>query len=352
MGTLRVNLNERSYDIVNEAGILQHCGTHIAPRLGGTRCFVVSDTNVAPRYGDAVLDSLAAAGLEATLLTIPAGERSKTPEMLAWLWEQMAQGGVTRTDAVIALGGGVVGDLAGFAAATMLRGVDYIQIPTTLLAQVDSSVGGKVAVDLVAGKNLAGAFYQPKLVLMDPETLTTLPDRVFADGMAEVIKYGCIWDEALFAKLERLGSRAAVMREITDITTACCDIKRQVVEQDELDLGIRMILNFGHTLGHVYEKAYHYETYTHGEAVAAGMVAAAKLGQKLGHTPAGTEERIAALLAAFGLPTAIEAERTVCETVLGLDKKNQGKTIHFIFLERLGKALPVAMDRAALLAQL
>ena len=352
MGTLRVNLNERSYDIVNEAGILQHCGTHIAPLLRGKRCFVVSDTNVAPRYGDTVLDSLAAAGLEATLLTIPAGERSKTPEMLAWLWEQMAQGGVTRTDAVIALGGGVVGDLAGFAAATMLRGVDYIQIPTTLLAQVDSSVGGKVAVDLVAGKNLAGAFYQPRLVLMDPETLTTLPDRVFADGMAEVIKYGCIWDEALFAKLERLGSRAAVMREITDITTACCDIKRQVVEQDELDLGIRMILNFGHTLGHVYEKAYHYETYTHGEAVAAGMVAAAKLGQKLGHTPAGTEERIAALLAAFGLPTAIEAERTVCETVLGLDKKNQGKTIHFIFLERLSKALPVAMDRAALLAQL
>ncbi len=352
MGTLRVNLNERSYDIVNEAGVLQHCGTHIAPLLRGKRCFVVSDTNVAPRYGDTVLDSLAAAGLEATLLTIPAGERSKTPEMLAWLWEQMAQGGVTRTDAVIALGGGVVGDLAGFAAATMLRGVDYIQIPTTLLAQVDSSVGGKVAVDLVAGKNLAGAFYQPKLVLMDPETLTTLPDRVFADGMAEVIKYGCIWDEALFAKLERLGSRAAVMREITDITTACCDIKRQVVEQDELDLGIRMILNFGHTLGHVYEKAYHYETYTHGEAVAAGMVAAAKLGQKLDHTPAGTEERIAALLAAFGLPTAIEAERTVCETVLGLDKKNQGKTIHFIFLERLGKALPVAMDRAALLAQL
>ena len=352
MGTLRVNLNERSYDIVNEAGILQHCGTHIAPLLRGKRCFVVSDTNVAPRYGDTVLDSLAAAGLEATLLTIPAGVRSKTPEMLAWLWEQMAQGGVTRTDAVIALGGGVVGDLAGFAAATMLRGVDFIQIPTTLLAQVDSSVGGKVAVDLVAGKNLAGAFYQPKLVLMDPETLTTLPDRVFADGMAEVIKYGCIWDEALFAKLERLGSRAAVMREITDITTACCDIKRQVVEQDELDLGIRMILNFGHTLGHVYEKAYHYETYTHGEAVAAGMVAAAKLGQKLGHTPAGTEERIAALLAAFGLPTAIEAERTVCETVLGLDKKNQGKTIHFIFLEQLGKALPVAMDRAALLAQL
>ena len=147
-------------------------------------------------------------------------------------------------------------------------------------------MGGKVAVDLVAGKNLAGAFYQPKLVLMDPETLTTLPDRVFSDGMAEVIKYGCIWDEALFAKLERLGSRPAVMGEITDITTACCDIKRQVVEQDELDLGIRMILNFGHTLGHVYEKAYHYETYTHGEAVAAGMVAAAKLGQKLGHTPA------------------------------------------------------------------
>ena len=350
---LTVALPGRTYNIEIARGLLSQVGERCKALLPkAARLYLVTDSNVAPLYQEQVEKSLTGAGFLVKTKVVPAGESSKNAGQLTELWEDMMVFGLTRTDAVIALGGGVVGDLAGFAAATMLRGVDYIQIPTTLLAQVDSSVGGKVAVDLVAGKNLAGAFYQPKLVLMDPETLTTLPDRVFADGMAEVIKYGCIWDEALFAKLERLGSRAAVMREITDITTACCDIKRQVVEQDELDLGIRMILNFGHTLGHVYEKAYHYETYTHGEAVAAGMVAAAKLGQKLDHTPAGTEERIAALLAAFGLPTAIEAERTVCETVLGLDKKNQGKTIHFIFLERLGKALPVAMDRAALLAQL
>ena len=257
--------------------------------------------------------------------------------------------GLTRSDAVIALGGGVVGDLAGFAAATILRGVDFVQVPTTLLAQVDSSVGGKVAVDLQAGKNLAGAFYQPKMVIMDPDCLITLPDRVFSDGMAEVIKYGCIWDRALFDHLADLGNRENVMAHIGDIALACCDIKRQVVEQDEHDTGLRMLLNFGHTLGHVYEKAYNYETYTHGEAVAAGMVIAARLGQKLGVTPAGTDEVIARVLRQFGLPTAIFATQQDYADTLTKDKKSDGEMISFIALERIGKAVPVKLPKTQLL---
>lgn len=349
MSVLRVNLKERSYDIVNEAGALARCGTLAAPLLRGKRVFVVTDTNVGPLYGDTVLESFRAEGLEPVLLTVQAGEQSKSPFVLTHLWEELASGGVTRADSVVALGGGVVGDLAGFAAATILRGVDFIQIPTTLLAQVDSSVGGKVAVDLEAGKNLAGSFYQPKLVVMDPETLKTLPDRVFSDGMAEVIKYGCIWDADLFARLEALGSREGVMAEIDKITTTCCDIKRQVVEQDELDLGLRMLLNFGHTFGHVYEKAYHYETYTHGQAVSAGMCLAARLGEQLGITEGGTEAQIRALTAAYGLPTDIACTLEDYQSAIGLDKKGSGDSITVILLEKLGRTKPTKMQKKELL---
>lgn len=352
MSILTVSLAERSYQIVNRRNALDGVGGLAVKVLRGRKTVVVTDTTVGPLYADAVLASLQKAGLEPFLITVPAGERSKSPEMLARLWEQMAACGITREDCVAALGGGVVGDLAGFAAATILRGVDLIQIPTTLLAQVDSSVGGKVAVDLQAGKNLAGCFYQPRLVVMDPNVLETLPDRVFQDGMAEVIKYGCIWDAALFERLETMGSRSAVMAEIESVTTACCDIKRQVVEQDELDLGLRMLLNFGHTFGHVYEKAYHYETYTHGEAVAAGMVAAAKLGEAMGYTELGTAKRIAALLEKFGLPTAIEASPETYQAAMRLDKKSLGDTLRFVFLDRIGGARTIPLSKETLFQHL
>lgn len=352
MSILTVSLSERSYQIVNRRDALGGLGGLAVKVLRGRKVVVVTDTTVGPLYADAVLASFREAGLEPFLITIPAGERSKSPEMLARLWEQMAACGITRADCVAALGGGVVGDLAGFAAATILRGVDLIQIPTTLLAQVDSSVGGKVAVDLQAGKNLAGCFYQPRLVVMDPGVLETLPDRVFQDGMAEVIKYGCIWDTALFERLEAMGSRSAVMAEIESVTTACCDIKRQVVEQDELDLGLRMLLNFGHTFGHVYEKAYHYETYTHGEAVAAGMVAAAKLGETMGYTERGTAKRIAALLEKFGLPTAIEASPETYQEAMRLDKKSLGDTLRFVFLDQIGRARAIPLPKETLFQHL
>ncbi|MCQ2442507.1 MAG: 3-dehydroquinate synthase [Oscillospiraceae bacterium] len=235
--------------------------------MRASRIAIVTDSNVGPLYAERVKKSLEDARFQVKVITIPAGETSKSPAMLAHLWEELMSFGMTRTDAVVALGGGVVGDLAGFAAATILRGIDYVQIPTTLLAQVDSSVGGKVAVDLNAGKNLAGAFWQPRMVIMDPDVLDTLPDETFSDGMAEVIKYGCIWDAEFFDMLAQCGNRAGVMAVIENVLHICCAIKAEVVLQDEHDMGLRMILNYGHTLGHAYEKAYQYEKYTHGQGM-------------------------------------------------------------------------------------
>ena len=350
MNTLRVKIPGREYDIVSRPGVLDQAGALLRPVLRGRLAVVVTDSHVEPLYATRLARSLHQGGFRPAILEIPAGETSKSPQVLAELWEQMMELGLTRSDAVIALGGGVVGDLAGFAAATILRGVDFVQIPTTLLAQVDSSVGGKVAVDLQAGKNLAGAFYQPKMVIMDPECLESLPDRVFSDGMAEVIKYGCIWDRALLDTLTRLGNRKGVAAQAGEIALRCCAIKGQVVEQDELDTGLRMLLNFGHTLGHVYERAYHYERYTHGEAVAAGMVAAARLGIRLGITPPGTEESIAAVLRQFGLPTAISATAQDYADTLTKDKKSDGSRISLIVLTELGKARPVKLEKQRLLS--
>ena len=284
--------------------------------------------------------------------TVPAGEASKSAEQLVILWEKMMAFGMTRTDAVVALGGGVVGDLAGFAAATLLRGVDYVQIPTTLLSQVDSSVGGKVAIDLRAGKNLAGAFWQPSLVIIDPGCLDTLPDRTFSDGMAEVIKYGCILDRKLFELLNRCGSRVRVMERIVDVVYTCCDLKRRVVVEDERDTGLRQLLNFGHTVGHAFELAGHYETWTHGQGVAAGMNWAAQLGVELGVTPPETVECIQELLKKFDLPLDIPCPWETMTEAVGLDKKNAGDHISLIVLEKLGQAVHRKMARDELLGLL
>ena len=255
MRTLTVSLPGRSYDILIGSGLLHQAGQHLRPVLPrAKKLFVVTDSNVAPIYLSALIPGLERAGFETACREIPAGEASKSAAMLSALWEDMMDFGLTRSDAVVALGGGVVGDLAGFAAATILRGVDFVQIPTTLLAQVDSSVGGKVAVDLQHGKNLAGAFWQPKAVLMDPDTLDTLDDLTFADGMAEVIKYGCILDKSFFDFLALRPGRGEIMEEIEHVLYTCCDLKRMVVEEDERDTGRRMLLNFGHPGGHAFEK--------------------------------------------------------------------------------------------------
>ena len=354
MKTLPVDLGSRSYDIHIAPGLLDRTGEEIrkvCPRA--KRIAIVTDANVEPLYSVRVEDSLEAAGFDTGLFTGPAGEGAKCATHLAALWEAMMHFGLTRTDAVVALGGGVVGDLAGFAAATVLRGVDFIQIPTTLLAQVDSSVGGKVAIDLAHGKNLAGAFWQPKLVLMDPDTLNTLPDKTFSDGMAEVIKYGCIADRDFFDFLRAHPGRAEVMAHIEHVLYTCCDIKRSVVESDERDTGARMILNFGHTVGHAFELAGHYEQWTHGQAVAAGMCAALRLGLALGVTESGEGmEELTNLLQAFGLPLHISCPREVLEQAVGLDKKNTGSQITVILLKEMGKAQPVKLEREGLLRDL
>ena len=353
MKTLNVNLPGRAYDILIEPGFLARAGELCRSALPrASRLFVVTDSTVGPLYLNRIIPSLEAAGFETAVCEIPSGEASKCVEQLSRLWECMMDFGLTRTDAVVALGGGVVGDLAGFAAATILRGVDFVQIPTTLLAQVDSSVGGKVAIDLNHGKNLAGAFWQPRLVLMDPAVLGTLDDKTFADGMAEVIKYGCIRDAAFLSWLEQHPSRQEIMADIEHVLYTCCDIKRSVVVEDERDTGARMVLNFGHTLGHAYELAGHYQTWTHGQAVAAGMVKAAELGVAMGITPTGLPERIGVLLGCFGLPVSIPCTHADYAAAIGLDKKGAGDSISVILLEEAGKAVAHPMPKAKLLEEL
>ena len=353
MKLLPVSLGDRSYDIHIAPGRLDDTGKlcqHVLPRA--TRLAVVTDDTVGGLYAHRLLQSLWARGYTASVISLPAGEQTKSLHNLGVLYDSFMEMGLTRTDAVVALGGGVVGDLAGFSAATILRGVDFVQVPTTLLAQVDSSVGGKVAIDLPAGKNLAGAFWQPRLVVMDPEVLDTLEDKTFSDGMAEVIKYGCIRDAAFFRALEKTPSRRAVMENIESVLYTCCDLKRAVVEKDERDTGERMVLNFGHTLGHAYEKAGHYETWTHGQAVAAGMCLAARLGAALGVTPAGVPERVEALVSAFGLPTRIPCTQADYAAAVGLDKKGTGEQITLVLLEDLGRAVLHRMSKRELLGLL
>ena len=353
MKTLTVDLPGRGYDIRIGAGLLARAGELCRGALpNASRLFVVTDSHVGPLYLGRVLPALKAAGFETAVSEIPAGEHSKSPAMLARLWEEMMDFGLTRTDAVAALGGGVVGDLAGFAAATILRGVDFIQIPTTLLAQVDSSVGGKVAVDLQHGKNLAGAFWQPRLVLMDPDTLETLDEGTFSDGMAEVIKYGCIRDDDFFWMLDRCGGRAGVMEHIEQVIYTCCNLKRQVVLQDERDTGVRMTLNFGHTIGHAFELAGHYQVWTHGQGVAAGMSWVAQLGVALGVTPPEVVGQIRTTVEKFGLPIDIPCPWDTMVEAVGLDKKRSGDSITLILLTRLGQAVPRRMKKDELLALL
>ena len=336
------------YDIHIGHGLLASCAPLFAP-YAGKRAVVVADENTAPLYGETLLAQLETADISATLFVLPAGETTKCPEQLARLYDAFLDAQLTRKDLVIALGGGVVGDLTGYAAATYMRGTRFVQVPTTLLAQVDSSVGGKVAVNHPRGKNLLGAFYQPELVVIDCDTLKTLDDRQIGAGLGEVIKYGCIADQALFCQLETLGSREALIPELSDVIARCCAIKARYVAEDPHDHGVRMQLNFGHTLAHALENAMGYGTLLHGEAVCIGMVAAARWGETLGITPQGTAARIAALLAAYDLPRQIPDGMTAerLSALMALDKKASGKTINAVILTSIGccKGVPLTSEQ-------
>ena len=336
MKTLRVNLGENSYDILIGTNTLSQIGSYVESK--GGKVFIISDTNVAPIFANTVMDSLLERGYDCKLMVLPAGEPTKSINSITPIYSSMLKFNLTRKDLVVTLGGGVIGDLGGFVASTYLRGVDFVQVPTSLLAQVDSSVGGKVAVDLPEGKNLVGSFYQPKLVFIDTAALEDLPDAYYIDGMAEVIKYGCIKDEKLFNLLEGIKSRDEFMQKAEDIIYTCCDIKRRVVEVDEKDNGERMLLNFGHTYGHAIEKYYNFTGYSHGQAVAIGMVFISAISEKLGQSEKGTTERIVNILKQYGLPTQDKVEpKDVISAILN-DKKNFGKKLHVVLLEKIGKS--------------
>ncbi|MDR2611191.1 MAG: 3-dehydroquinate synthase [Clostridiales Family XIII bacterium] len=335
MKNLKVENTARagSYDILIGPGLLDAAGERLGAFIPqNDKTVVVSDENVYPLYGERVMRSLAGAGADVCAVLIPPGEGSKTLKQLGVLYDMFAEIGLKRGGLVLALGGGVVGDIAGLAAATYMRGVPLAQLPTTVLAQVDSSVGGKTAVDTPAGKNMVGVFARPVMVLADTDALSTLPPREYASGMAEVIKYGAIASADLFAKLE---SSPGMVDE--DIIAECCAIKAAIVAEDEFDTGRRQLLNFGHTFGHAIETTYHFEKYTHGEAVAMGMVIAAGAGEFLGLTEAGTSERILRLTGACGLP-APEGNLPGLAQYVAHDKKSTADAVTLILLEHIGKA--------------
>lgn len=318
------------YDVLVERGILKQSGSIIRELTKAESAVIVTDSNVDVLYSSTVAASLAAQGFRVTKFVFPAGEASKCASTLLSLYSFLCEQEITRSDLLIALGGGVVGDLTGFAAATFLRGMQYVQIPTSLLAQVDSSVGGKTAIDLPEGKNLVGAFKQPIVVLCDPDVLSTLPKEFLSDGMGEVVKYGMIRDAKLFDLLCSC-TLDNVQEHFDEIIPACVSIKRDVVEEDPYDKGLRMILNFGHTLGHAIEAYYHYETYTHGCAVGAGMCLMTKY--------CGTPEeytRLRDCVAAYGMPTEVDAPVSELLRLCGHDKKRAGSKLRYIVCPVVG----------------
>lgn len=341
MHTVRVPLAARSYDICIGRGLLPSLGPRCRKLQLGSRCAVIADSQTAPRFGETALASLTQAGFNPSLITFKAGEPSKSTREAARCYDQLAAHRLERRSFVVALGGGVVGDLAGFVAATYLRGIPFVQVPTTLLAQVDSSVGGKVGINLPAGKNLVGAFHQPRLVLCDLDTLQTLPPREYRAGLAEIIKYGIIQDPALFRRLERNLPKLLdrMPQELGHIIARSCRIKAAVVGQDETESGLRAILNFGHTIGHGLEAISRYGQYLHGEAISIGQIAAARISQSLQGMPATDVERIQTLFERAGLPTTVRLTPRTQEQLLNalqLDKKVQGGLVKFVLATRIG----------------
>ena len=345
--TVRVRLGDRSYSIELGVDSLDGVGAAVKTRTGASRALVVSVPPVAQRYGAEVARSLRDAGLRVHRFQVPDGERSKSLRRAERLYGEMLDAGADRgSSVVVALGGGVVGDLAGFVAATLFRGVPVVQVPTTLLSMVDSSVGGKTGVNLPQGKNLVGAFHQPSLVWIDVETLRTLPPRELRAGMAEVVKHAAIWDAKLFARLERQLEPLLALEPgaLVPVIERNCRIKATVVSRDERERGLRMLLNFGHTLGHAIEALCRYRGVLHGEAVAMGMVYAAGHSERLGLAPGGTRERIETLLARIGLPTQPPRfERRAYLRAIAVDKKKRDARIRFVALRGIGKAETVPL---------
>ncbi|MEI6206214.1 MAG: 3-dehydroquinate synthase [Desulfuromonadales bacterium] len=339
MSQLTVNLGKNSYDIVISEGSLSSLGRRCAAIGLKGMAAVVTNPTVAALYGDVVRDSLLSSGFTVVQIEIPDGEEYKNASTLNRVYDDLLEAGVDRASFIVALGGGVVGDLAGYAAATWLRGISFVQVPTTLLAQVDSSVGGKTGIDHPGGKNLIGAFYQPRLVLIDVAALTTLDHRQFRAGLAEVIKYGAVIDLQLFEYVEANIHAILEMQSgvLIEIIRRSCELKAHVVELDEKESGLRAVLNYGHTLGHALEALSGFCGMIHGEAVAIGMVLAARVSKVLGFCSQDDVDRIAGLIGQCGLSVEVpNFDRHDLLEVIAADKKSRGGTITFICNRGIG----------------
>lgn len=329
----------KKYEVIIGSGILRDCGELIARVKAPCLACIVTDDIVDGLYAGTVEESLRSAGFSVVKHVFPNGEQSKCLECYGRLLDVLAAEGVTRTDLIVALGGGVCGDMAGFAAATYLRGMDYVQIPTTFLAAIDSSVGGKTAIDISAGKNLVGAFHQPIEVICDTETLSTLRPETFADGAAEAIKYGVLSDPEIFD----IFSEGRIREELQHVIKRSVEIKSEYVEKDEFDTGLRMYLNLGHTPGHAIEKLSHFSV-THGHAVATGMVMVADISEKLGFCEAGTAERIRQVLQKNQLPISTSFDAAELGEAALTDKKRRGASIRLILPVRIGECMLYETD--------
>ena len=339
--TIRVALGERSYEIEIGRGILPTAAGFVTRRMKISRAIVIADANVRQPYAEPVSAALAQGGIPADLLEVPAGEASKCVAQAERLWNELTRRKADRKSAIVAVGGGVIGDLAGFVAATYARGLAFIQVPTTLLAHVDSSVGGKVGINLPQAKNIVGAFWQPAGVLIDLDVLATLPDREYRAGLAEVVKYGVILDAAFFeyleAQVDAINTRQADVLE--QIVARCCRLKADVVEKDEREeTGLRAVLNYGHTFCHAIETVTGYGQLLHGEAVAIGMICASRLSQLMGRTDAALTERQQRLLSRLGLETKLpQLDHEALLEAMQRDKKTEHGQLRFILPTRLGR---------------
>lgn len=336
---LTVQLPHHSYQIQVKKGGLNQVGRWVADLWQPQKIAIITDETVDGLYGEEVLQQLQVAGFDVYKIAIPAGEPSKSLAQAEKLFAFLASHQFTRSDGIVALGGGVIGDLAGFVAATYMRGIHFLQVPTTLLAQVDSSIGGKTAVNTTSAKNLVGAFWHPDGVLIDPLTLTTLPKRRIREGIAEIVKSAAIADETLWQTLSELPDEEALLAQAEAVITACLQVKKSVVEEDELDNGRRLILNFGHTIGHAIENSAGYGVVSHGEGVSLGMVQISRVAEEKALMPEGITADLIQMLTKFNLPTdATEWDEAALYQALTHDKKTRGTTIKIVLLTKIGEA--------------
>lgn len=345
--TLSMNVNQQKYKITIETGLFLRIGELLSEQFPGRKIAVITDETVDALYHAPLSKQLDEAGIPWSMISLPPGEESKSFHTLPKIYSYLLDVQMTRDDIILAFGGGVIGDIAGFAASTFLRGVNLVLLPTTLMAMVDSSIGGKNGANLLEGKNLAGTFYQPKEVFIDPGFVRTLPDSILADGMAEVIKYGCVFDPDLFSDLIAKAIKGDGSG-IESIIYRSCLVKKQIIEQDSHDMGVGMLLNFGHTLGHCIEDFYPEGTYTHGQAVSIGMYTTAIAGERLGITDPKTSALLRDLLDAYDLPHELRVKSdlpAIIETV-HRDKKRRGYQLNLVLLEKIGKGFlyPLGKD--------